>query len=82
MIGEETALIQTPRKRQRKWNGHRLLFFYKYFYFISLYTFVSLFVLNFTFLMQKIKKLVTGVPDGGAPCHGTIGTMGNPALVL
>jgi len=45
MIGEERALIQAPRKRQRKWNQERDkgngtdigCDFYKYFfYFISL----------------------------------------------
>jgi len=45
MIGEERALIQTPRKRQRIWNQERDkenetdigCYFYKYFYLISLY---------------------------------------------
>jgi len=50
IIVEERALIQTPRKRQRKWNQerdkengtdrHRLLL-YKYLYFISLYALVT-----------------------------------------
>src|SRR6218665_110293 len=30
--------------------------------------------------MQKIKQLVAEAPDGGAPCCGTIGTIGNPVL--
>src|SRR6218665_51016 len=62
MIGEEKALIQAPRKRERKWNQerekgnrtdiYRLLFFQLLLYFISLYA-LSLFVLYFTVLMQK-----------------------------
>src|SRR6218665_310960 len=71
------------RKRQRKLSGYICCYFYNFICFISLYALVSsLFAFHFTFLMQKIKKLVAGAPDGGGPCHGTIGTMGNPALYI
>ena len=49
MIGEEGALIQTPRKRQRKWKQKEAkemerTYFYRYFYFISFYALVSSFL--------------------------------------
>ena len=54
------------RKRQRKWNGHGLLFL-KYFYFIFHFPhYLALFVLHFIVLMKIIKKLVAARgPDGG-----------------
>ena len=58
MIGEERALIQTPRKRQRKWNGHRLLFLQVVLLYFTLRISWPCSVLHFTILMQKIKKLV------------------------
>ena len=57
VAGPSTA----ERKGQRKLSGHRLLFLQLKFCFISLYE-LALFVLHFTFLMQKFKKLVAGTP--------------------
>src|SRR6218665_2709251 len=69
------------RKRQRKLSGYICCYFYNFICFISLYALVSsLFVFHCT--CKKIKKLVAGPLTAGAPCHGTIGTMGNLALVV
>jgi len=61
MIGEERALTQTPRKRQRKWNQEgdkeygtdRGCYFYKNFYFISLDALVIAFCLTFYLFNAK-----------------------------
>src|SRR6218665_3847598 len=70
------------RKRQRKLSGYTCCYFNNFICFISLYALVSsLFVFHFTFLMQKNQETGRGGPlTAGGPCHGTIGTMGNPAL--
>src|SRR6218665_2028207 len=58
------------KKETKKLSGYRPIYavFYNFICFISLYALVSsLLVFHFTFLMQKIKKLVAGAPDGGGP---------------
>src|SRR6218665_3064349 len=70
MIGEERALIQTPRKRQRKWNQERDkeygtdrgCYFYKNFYFISLDALVSFLSNIFPFLCKKSRNWSQGPP--------------------
>ena len=65
MIGEEGALILSPRKRERLWNGYGLLFLQVFFTLFHFTHYLALFVLHFTVLMQKIKKPVAGASDGG-----------------
>jgi len=64
MIGEKRALIQTRRYRQRKWNGHGLLFLQLFLLYFTLHISQLFLVLHFTILMQKIKKLVAGATNG------------------
>jgi len=91
MIGDERTLIDTTRKRQRKWIGHRLrgvllprtaiqwkmdgkktrnnyyclCYYYNKFYFTSFYASVSSSLYHF--INKKIKRPVTGAPNGGGP---------------
>ena len=39
-------------------------------------------LLYITFLIKKLRGRSRGAPTAGAPCHGTNGTMGNPALLM
>jgi len=74
MIGEDKALIQTPRKKQMKRNqerdkGNRTdmdCHFYKYFfYFISLYALVSSYCLTFYLSTAKCQEAGRRGPHGG-----------------
>src|SRR6218665_1769411 len=67
------------------WKENNLLslLFYNNFYFISFYASV-ISSLYHILIIKKIKRPVAGVPrrrGPGPPCHGTSGTMGNPALL-
>ena len=79
MTGEERALIQTPRKRQRKLNQERYkgngaeigCYFYKFFYCISVYASVSSFSLTYyCFIAKNQETIVAGSPDGGKKDKG------------
>src|SRR6218665_2170610 len=68
------------RKRQRKLSGYICCYFYNFICFISLYALVSsLFSLHFS-NAKTSRSWSRGPMTAGAPCHGTIGTMGSPAL--